>query len=78
MLKQRPEASVLPSWRYTLIEAPQESKSQLRRWHPRATSGINDTNGGVVGRELLVLLERLAKGVQPLVDQVFQTAYTRI
>jgi hypothetical protein len=40
------------------------------------SSGANDTDGGVVNRELLVLLERLAKGVQPVADQVFQTAYT--
>ena len=28
-------------------------------------SGADDADGGVVGRELLVLLERLAKGAQP-------------
>ena len=42
--------------------------------HP---SGTNDTNGSVVGRELLVLLERLSKSVQPVADQVFQIAYIR-
>jgi len=33
--------------------------------------GANDADGSVVGRELLVLLERLTKGVKPLADLVF-------
>lgn len=40
--------------------------------HP---TGADDPNGGVVNRELFVLLERLAKGVQSVADQVFQTTY---
>jgi len=40
----------------------------------KRTTGANHADGSVVGRELLVLLERLAKGVEPLADLVFQTA----
>jgi len=38
------------------------------------TTGADDADDSVVGRELLVLMGRLAKGVQPGADQVFQTA----
>ncbi len=40
-------------------------------------TGPDDTDNGVVGCELLILLGRIAKGVQPVADQVFQTPYTR-
>ena len=40
-------------------------------------SRADDADGGVVDCEFLVLLERFAKGMQPVADQVFQTAYTR-
>ncbi len=39
-------------------------------------TGPDDIDNGVVGCELLVLLGRIAKGVQPVADQVFQTPYT--
>jgi hypothetical protein len=39
------------------------------------STGTDDTNGGIVNREFLVLLEGLAKSVQSMANQVFQAAY---
>ena len=66
-------------WRYTSIGEPSRTRKSTVVPAPSCMPpGPTMLIGFFVGRELLVLLEQLAKGVQPVVDQVFQTACTHV